>query len=273
MIAQRFGYSLLILLFVSSCQKVIELDLPPQDPKPVIEALLYENSPAIVFLSETLDIFNEDEITPIENAQIYLTDDRNQRDTIAMVGQGFYRGDRIVGTSGRTYILEVIIEGKRYEARSTLMPYVHLDSIKLEKDTFPFFPPSQITGEYYEVSVDFTDPPAPNNYYLIDVFYNPQSSSDGFPRSRKIPFSDRSSNGQALSVSIFNIYAESGDDIQAYLYPVDPPVFEYFQSLDDASLGSSFTSAAPANPKTNFSGGALGYFQASPISVQVRSIP
>jgi len=47
------------------------------------------------------------------------------------------------------------------------------------------------------------------------------------------------------------------------LHSIDPGVYKYWYSLDQGADGGS--SASPANPVSNISGGALGYFSAQAV--------
>lgn len=266
-------YSLLLLLLSTSCEKVIDLNLPAQPPTPVIEGILLENSPPRVLVSHTMNIFDKDSIKEVTNAQVFLSDDLNQRDTLVYSGRGLYTSNNLTGTVGRTYTLEVVIDDQRYNANSTLLPTVPLDSITLELDSVNHFSTSQTRNSYYNISVHLKDPATTTNYYLAEMFYIPQNGSNMIYKRRKIAFSDRYKNGQSISIPILSTEIASGDQVIAVLYSIDQPIFEYFLSLNDATLGGSFTAAAPANPKSNFSAGALGYFQASSISTQQFFIP
>ena len=183
----------------------------------------------------------------VSDAQVSISDDLNHRETLSRVAPGIYQGSSLIGTVGRTYTLEVVVDDKRYTARSTMPPTIPIDSIGLDL----FF-----------------------IQRLLPAIYNYRTqNTNSFPISRKFTFSDRFNNGQAVAYPLFKLDITSGDVIDVTLYSVDEPVFEYFRTLDDAGLGNSFTAAAPANPRTNISGGALGYFQAASRTTTTRLIP
>ncbi len=60
---------------------------------------------------------------------------------------------------------------------------------------------------------------------------------------------------------------EAGDVVEVEMQSIDQGAYNYFFSLDQTLEQSA---AAPANPVSNISGGALGYFSAH--TVQIKSI-
>ncbi|MCW3126192.1 MAG: hypothetical protein JWO03_1850, partial [Bacteroidetes bacterium] len=57
-----------------------------------------------------------------------------------------------------------------------------------------------------------------------------------------------------------DFFINENDTIQMELDAIDKPVYEYFNTLNESTINS--LSAAPANPPSNFSNNALGYFSA-----------
>ena len=62
----------------------------------------------------------------------------------------------------------------------------------------------------------------------------------------------------------------AGDSLRVEMQNIDPGVYEYFRTLNLILSSNPVVTTTPANPKSNFSGGALGYFSAH--SRQVRGI-
>jgi hypothetical protein len=81
-------------------------------------------------------------------------------------------------------------------------------------------------------------------------------------------YDDRLSNGNEIDFFFFNFNDEEfqkNDNIEVELLNIDEPVFTYFKTLRKAQANTSagpFGSQAPANPISNWSNGALGYFSA-----------
>ena len=89
---------------------------------------------------------------------------------------------------------------------------------------------------------------------------------------REIPnvlvFEDRLSDGRYIEQPLFNdsAYLQPGDTLQMSMYCVDKNVYSYLFSLISVTGNNSFQSATPANPISNISNGALGYFSAHTVT-------
>jgi hypothetical protein len=58
------------------------------------------------------------------------------------------------------------------------------------------------------------------------------------------------------------------------MYCIDSSVYNYFFQLAQSSGAGAFnTTASPANPTSNISNGAYGYFSAHTISSQTELVP
>ena len=106
--------------------------------------------------------------------------------------------------------------------------------------------------------VNFQDPPGHVNYYQFAESV----------RGRSIPnifvFEDRLSDGKYIEQPLFNdsSYLQKGDTLLLTMNCIDRNVFNYFYTLTNVTGNNDFQTATPANPNTNISNGALGYFSA-----------
>ena len=260
------------LLFVSSCQKVIDIKLDGNEPVPVIEAYIEEDSLCMVQLSSTIDIFDAELPSFVTDAVITISDDQGNNETLLYSDFGAYRGISLRGVVGRTYSISVTIDGTEYKASSSMKPVVPIDSVVIRLDTNLFPPGSPFN--YQDVTLHYTDPSTAKNSYLLQFVYAPSpNNDDAYFIDRKFLLNDDNKNGQAESVNLFSQNLQSGDVIIAELRSIDQAVFDYYFSIEDALTSNSFTSAAPANPTTNLSNGALGYFGAWSKSVEFLLVP
>ncbi|HKZ66576.1 MAG TPA: hypothetical protein VJ111_09490, partial [Chitinophagaceae bacterium] len=65
---------------------------------------------------------------------------------------------------------------------------------------------------------------------------------------------------------------KSGDTVKLDMLCIDPAVYKYWYSVNQSATGNS-QSASPANPVSNISGGALGYFSAHTIQTKTLLVP
>lgn len=256
-----------------SCEKVIEIDLPNNEPALVIEGYIENDSTCVVQLSSTIDIFDSEFPDFISNAVINISDDQGNTETLLYQDFGKYRGSVLRGQIGNTYTLSVQVDNKEYKASSTIMPVVPIDSIQVTQGSDIIFIGSG--GEDYKsLYLHYTDPSTAKNAYLIKIAYFPSPNNDNtYMLNRTYLSNDDNKNGLPDSTFLFSQEVQTGDIVLTELRSIDQAIFDYYFSLEDALTSNSFTSAAPANPKSNFSNGALGYFGAWSKDVSFFIIP
>lgn len=111
----------------------------------------------------------------------------------------------------------------------------------------------------YRFNLSFTDPAYEKNYYRIRV------RKGGWIFNRPadlVTFDDADHNGQVIQVRLHNqYYLEEGDMATLELMSIDRKAWEYFTTLNEV-VNAGPGSPAPANPQSNFTNNALGYFYA-----------
>ena len=252
--------SLLVLLF--SCEKVIHLDLKNAGAKIVIQGNVYDQpGPYTVKISSSVSFDASSSYPPITGARVVISDNINQSELLTESSSGTYVTSKLKGLPGRTYTLSVKTGTDSYQA-SAVMPYaVGIDSI--------YFATSPFSGEV-QTAISFRDPIFSVDYYRMVYFIN---------KIQQKPFyviDDELFPGvqihYALSSRNSDIKLKQGDQVMVWLESVDPGVYEYFRTAGS----DSGESASPANPVSNISNGALGYFNACTvrkISAVVPKLP
>ena len=251
---------LLKIVFLSSCEKIIDVDLNEADPAIVIEGNLSMDKGLLeVKLSRTGSYFNVESTELIDSAEVVLKAEPGYRVKARSIGSGLYRASNLPLHPGLTYRLDVNIEGEEYTAVSTLYPKVKIDSLSYEYQSEEPF----IKGGY-RLLLYLKDPPDVENHYRVKVFKN------GFPIEGSgdiIIFDDTRLDGKGIRVRLGTHAFEKGDTARIELHVIDRYVWEYFRGLREM-INLNPGSPAPANPLSNFSNGALGYFSASSSSVR-----
>jgi hypothetical protein len=252
-----------IVSFLSGCQQVVSIDLNTSNPRVVIEGNIKDQpGPYSVLLSMTGSYFDTTLATPpISHAQVVITDDHGNRDTLKEVISGTYQSSTLIGISGRTYTLSVKADGKEYMAISSMPTKVFIDSLYA-------LPRHGLNGESgYDIYVTFKDPPELGNYYRINARSSAVIPADSIDGRRYRLFTDKLTNGNEMTERIrAGRNVSVGDTIIIELCSIDKASYDYFHTLSDIlSSDRSPTSLSPANPNTNISGDALGYFAAYTI--------
>jgi hypothetical protein len=246
-------YYLLILTFLfSGCEKVIDVDLNDADPQIVIEGKIDgDNGLAEVKISMTSSYFDTVPGAKVSDAMVFVNDEHGKKFRFYETAPGVYRSFEIRPETYTTYKLTVETGSEIYEAESTLNPVVPIDSV-----TWFYDEGSSFFDAGYYLKIHLTDPQEEQNFYRIKVYKNGvlRNSSDDI-----LLFNDRYINGNKIDVSLFNDPYKLKDTILVQLVSLDEKVYDYYKTFSEL-LNNNPGSAAPANPNSNLSNGALGYF-------------
>ena len=252
--------SLSIIILLTSCESVIEIDLDYMKPKLVIEGVIndYDNQ-CIIKLSKTTEYFNRKINPTVSDAVITLTDNAGTIIKFCETEAGNYVGERVQIKSDMTYTLSILSEGEKYAANATIPRIVNIDSL-----TCRYNPESIFYEVGYVVSCHFADPGEFRNYYRVKT-YNINDRTKA--KNSKDIYNDDLCNGNRVEWPwSYEVYQQS-DTVVVELYTLDVQTFDYYKTLFQISGGSEMMSfTTPANPNTNISNGALGYFGAYTIS-------
>ena len=243
----------IVLLVLSSCTKVINIDLNSSSPQMVIEGNVSDQpGPIVVTLSQTVNFNQTNNFPPVTGAVVRISDNAGNAATLAESPSGTYSTTALQGVPGRTYTLTVTANGKSYTAASTMPKPVNIDTIVFTQG-------GGFGGRDKRWEVKFLDPAGVANYYALFVEINnviqPDFSSsddnlrDGDTISMRVPGGDK---------TVLN----PGDSVTVTLESIDKYVREYYRLLLQLNNSSGFESAPPANPVSNISNNALGYFSA-----------
>jgi hypothetical protein len=243
-----------------SCQKVISIDLNNANPQMVAEAIVTNGpGPYTVTLTRSGDYFTPSlYFPPVTHAFVTIADNLGLTDTLRETASGIYHTSVIHGGEGRTYSLRVVADGKEYDAVSTMPSRVPIDTLvalhSRESDG----------DQVYNLYVFFKDPPEPGNYYRMNLRVSVPISPDSIDGRRYHLYNDKLTNGNEAAVRIrMRNYFQPGDTVWVDLLSIDKASYDYFNTLNNILTSDrSPTSLAPANPNTNLTNGALGYFAA-----------
>ena len=225
--------SLALLFVFTACEDVIEIDLDNIEPKLVIEAVITDQTiNQTVKLTKTGDYFEP----------------------------GIYQTTHLLGTAGVVYNLSVEVEDVEYTAVSEMPVRVNIETLSTE-----FFEATPRFDEGYFVKCHFTDPAGISNYYRFKIRENGillNSSSDFILRDDKI--FDGNSVQIPLAIKTFQI----NDTVTVELLSLNKDTYDYYNTLVGGSGGPAdmMSSSTPANPVSNISNGAMGYFGVYTIS-------
>src|ERR1700744_2584720 len=244
---------LLIALIVSSCQKVIKLDLGDQSGKLVIEANFTDQvSTQVVKLSRNVPFTSTNTYPPVTGAKVTMDNHHGRIVTFNETSPGNYTVDSLGGIYGRTYTMSVVTGGTTYNADSTMPQLVVLDSIASATNIFSNKDNTRM------ISVYFRDPKDVPNYYRFIMWVNDVQVKAVFA------FDDQFFDGNYVNFNLqqsdIDIYP--GDKVRVEMQCIDKPVYTYWFTLSQQQAANPGGQIAPSNPPTNFTPIVLGYFSA-----------
>jgi len=253
------------ILFLTSCDKVITLPIKDNEAKLVIEASITDQpGPYYVKLTRSIDLNQTNSYPVIENGNVIISDNTGIKDTLKYSKEGIYKTKLIQGVYGRTYNLEVTIDGKKYTATTTMPSKVNLDSLRI--NTFSFNSENQ-----FSIIPVYTDPLVlGNNYRFI------QQINDTLDNNYNI-FNDNLNNGKInqrpLGRGNKDISIKNLDLVTVEMQCISKATHLYFYTLSQQTGGGPGGGTAPTNLPNNINGGALGLFSAHTSQITSIRIP
>ena len=247
-------FILLFLLFIhSGCERVIEMDLNESQPALVIEGdLSYPDGQLNVTISRTGSYFDADPMQKVSGADVYLENKNGHQEWVPEVANGYYLLDNIHIEPGDLFKLKVEVDDMVYSAESSVQIPVEIDSIG-----YSYYAGDDFFRPGYRFNLAFYDPAGEKNYYRVRVYRNGHL----FNRPTDlVVFDDSDLDGTLINVRLHSqYYLEKGETAVMELMSIDRNSWEYFKSLSEV-INVAPGSPAPANPVSNFSNGAMGYF-------------
>jgi hypothetical protein len=275
MFAQHFSYRKLVLTgsvivtLLGSCQKVIDVDVKDAEKKYVIEAVVTDEPGTSKVLLTTTKQMSETNVFPgVSGATVTISDGAGNATLFTETASGNYGAPSFTGTPGKTYSLEVKVNGEIFTAASAMPQKINLDTI--------FISDELLFGETRKlVNIAYQDPPGKGQCYRYVQYINGAKSKPIFANN------DDYSDGKYVETKLWYIVDEdenpeeeikTGDTVKLDMLCIDNTVYKYWYSVFQSATGNS-QSASPANPVTNIRGGALGYFSAHTIQTKTLVVP
>jgi hypothetical protein len=270
--ATRVSLTVGLLTLLASCEKVVDLDLKTTTSQFVFEGNLADDGrPCLVTLSRSANYTDTNTFQAVRGATVTLADNAGGQETLreSTTTPGQYAGATLLGVPGRTYTLRVETSGTAYVATSTLpAPVVPFDKLSTQLSA---------VGNRIQAVVDYTDPAGQPNSYLYRQYRNGRLNSaifvqnDQFTDGKKVTQVLRTMGPSNDPNDLDKLVA--GDSLRVEMQNIDAGVYEYFRTLNLILTTNPATATTPANPKSNFSGGVLGYFSAHSRRVKTIKVP
>jgi hypothetical protein len=289
---QKIAFLSFLIMGLNSCSKEVKIDIPGFDEQIVIDGSIETGIPAIIFLSNSKDIYAPTDINSYLNGFISgatvtvsngtITDTLTEIctdnlpagfESIAAAFFGLpieqlvnlhlcaYVSTGLVGEIGKTYTLKVIHNNKTYTSSTKIENPTALDNL---------FWREQVNLPGYGFSwAKITDSPVMGDAYRWEV----KNISDGSFSKPFQPFTDdRFYNGKTFEFSVENPmsfkdttienqykgYYKLGDTIVVKFSKLGKKEYQFFEKKYNQIFSGGNPFATPTNIPSNIEGGALG---------------
>jgi hypothetical protein len=253
----------LVVLFLFSCQKVIDVTVDDADENIVIDAFYDANASYVnVKITRSRALFSGEDFEVIGGAEIDITTSNGDVYELTEIETGTYVLTNLSPDFNSTYVMKVLVDGQTFEAAAFLPSPIPLDSLTQE------FQPASLFGEAgYIIYMNLTDPGGENFFRAIRTVNDTLLMDVG----DQFLFDNGFTSGNAITVPFFGSRYQPGDVIQVDLRSYSKEAAQYYSDLF-ALAGDGGQSAAPANPRSNWSNDALGLFNAYGYDSQTITI-
>jgi hypothetical protein len=256
---------LLSFTILTSCEDVINVDLPSSQPRLVVDASIQwqkgtTGNEQKIKLTTTADYFSST-IPVVSNATVFITNENNTIFTFTEIpNSGEYVCDNFIPEINKTYVLTIVYNGETYTATETLKSVPQINSIE-QRDDLGF------SGDEIGVKIKFQDNANEENQYLF------QFNTSAFSIPQFDVLDDRFSQGNEMFALYSDQQLEVGDTIDFKLFGISRTYYNYMNILlgvAGSNNGSPF-STPPATVRGNLINSsnaknyAFGYFNLSEI--------
>ena len=241
-------YTLLLIgLSLCSCEKTIDIDFHSVVPLYYVEGWItpYET---IVRVSQTKNLSDTTSVCGITNAKVTITDEDGHTFDVPYSDRDYYMSDER-GEVGKTYRLDVEVDGQHFSSTSKMYRMATINSFRLIWK-------NMLSERYIFGDIRIQDFPNEINYYYIHIYRN------GIPYRSAVLKDDTNPGGELQQLFAFNKEGSTdqdrlreGDELEAEVRTIDERSYNYLYSL--LLMDNTGT-----NPIENFTGGCLGYFSA-----------
>lgn len=266
-------YLMLILaVFSTGCEDVIQVDLDSAPPKLVIEAAINWKKGTSGNLQRikltTTTSFYSTEIPKVSGANVSVKNSANVVFIFAeTTNAGEYTCATFIPVLNETYTLTVVSNGNTYTATETMKPVTPITKI-VQNNKGGF------TGTDIEIKTFYQDPAGETNYYLYKYVYSNQLKSNYYVDQ------DELINGNEFFSISQNDALKKDDTIEVSHFGISKAYYNYMSvlvSIAGNDSGGPFQSP-PATVRGNIinttdsTNYPLGYFSLSEVDIRNYTI-
>ncbi|PKP20492.1 MAG: hypothetical protein CVU05_08905 [Bacteroidetes bacterium HGW-Bacteroidetes-21] len=212
---------LFVILSFSSCEKIIDMDIPDEGRKVVINSIFCDSAQLVVSLHQSRHILDDDQFNVITGAVVKVIYENGTAEILTENGTtGYYQSASTARLRG-SYQIEVTSGGEITSAATKIpvaISVVSVDTNSYESEGDPMF----------SMDVQFDDPEGEKNYYMLGItrppwygsgmsdnyriFINSMDPSVQIDYGGYLIFSDELFNGRSKKLTVEMSKYEFGND-------------------------------------------------------------
>jgi hypothetical protein len=257
-----------LLILVSGCEDVIQVDLDSAEPRIVIEGYIFDDpSIATVKISRSGDFYDPSIFPSVTGADVKMCNDIGDTVSLDEYRPGTYLTNYLRGMPGLIYTAIVTVDSVTYTASAAMTQPIRIEALGYEYQEGGGFGPYEDAG--YRLHVQFTDPEGVRDFCLLRIRQNDEILQGYFL------YDGEWNDGNVIDYDYFSRVFDPGDSVYVELITMDEVVFDYFSTLVNvvATEEGGNTQGVPANPNNNWDNDALGYFGAFAVTYDMIIMP
>ncbi len=157
---------IIIILFSSSCNKELEIDLPEPEAKLVVNSLLNPDSLFKIHVSKTTSVFDSIPLY-VSDAEVKLFENNLFIEDLTYSDNGFFISEILKPLESKIYSVEIATEEFGLTSAKDTIPE---KIFNLNCSTSDFIGTDIYSGKYAELTINFSDNISKNNFYELFIF-------------------------------------------------------------------------------------------------------
>jgi hypothetical protein len=265
-------YRAILLLGLTACEKIVQLEIPSSDPELVVEGQITNKKDLWkIKLSTSQAYFNQDEVTEVSSATVTIMGSDGSSSTLLHTDTGMYVStDSLQCVVGVTYTLNINYNGKEYSAAEKMPNGFPIDLIEsyylpeangfIQEGYYVFIQgkDNDYKGDSYQWKFYRNDTLKDNFGKILE---NDEFGTVSFLNQNIDPDDPLGGIAQGILPRPFPFILDPGDTIRLEQYNLSPTYYQYILDLSaQLSRSGSPFDPPPTNPINNISNNGLGYF-------------
>ncbi len=244
-ISQRLFFLLLVLAGLSSCEDVVDVKLDEGQTLLAVDGWVTDQpGPYTIGLSTTAPYFNNQPAPGARGAEVTITDNEGNRETLQEAEPGKYLTQTLRGKTGNSYTLNIKWNGEEYTARTRINRVPAIDSLGIR-----FRKGGGFMDEGYYIYYFGPEPAGVGDNYRFKVYKNDTLLSK--PQNL-IVAEDKLVDGNYIGNVQLNFEPfKAGDKVRVENWSITDDTYTFYTELQQQILNGGLFANPPANVRTN----------------------